>query len=50
MLNNKRISVGTKLNEELFLKLKELSNETKIPMTKLLDRGIELVLKEYQNK
>lgn len=37
-------AVETKLYEEL----KELSQNTMIPISRLLDRGIELVLKEYQ--
>lgn len=37
-------AVDTKLYEEL----KQLSNETMIPISKLLDKAIELVLKEYE--
>jgi predicted DNA-binding protein len=36
------------LDKELFEKLKQLSEKTMIPMSKLLDRGIELVLEEYE--
>lgn len=43
-----RIRIGNAVNKELFEKLKRLSEETMIPMSRLLDRGIELVLKEYQ--
>lgn len=35
------------LNKELLKQLQELSKETMIPMSRLLDRSIELLLKEY---
>ncbi|MBY7009575.1 ribbon-helix-helix domain-containing protein [Clostridium botulinum] len=35
---------------ELLKKLKDLSKETMIPLSKLLDKGIELLLKEYNKK
>ena len=34
--------------QKLFQQLKKLSKETMIPMSRLLDRGIELVLDEYK--
>jgi hypothetical protein len=43
-----RTPISNAVDAQLFLKLKELSEQTMIPMSKLLDRGIELVLKEYQ--
>lgn len=43
-----RVRIGNAVNKELFEKLKQLSEKTMIPMSKLLDRGIELVLKEYE--
>jgi len=42
-----RVRIGNAVNKELFEQLKQLSKETMIPMSRLLDRGIELVLKEY---
>ena len=36
------------INNELIEKLKKLSEETKIPQSKLLDEAIELVLKKYR--
>ena len=42
-----RIRIGNAIDKKLFEQLKKLSQETMIPMSKLLDRGIELVLKEY---
>lgn len=43
-----RVRIGNAVNKELFEKLKQLSEETMIPMSRLLDRGIELVLQEYE--
>ncbi|MDK0651605.1 ribbon-helix-helix domain-containing protein [Clostridium perfringens] len=42
-----RIQIGSSIDKELYSKLKDLSNETMIPMSKLLDKGISLVLKEF---
>lgn len=42
-----RVRIGNAVEKKLFEKLKQLSKDTMIPMSKLLDRGIELVLKEY---
>lgn len=35
------------IDNELIGRLKKLSNDTKIPQSKLLDEAIELVLKKY---
>lgn len=43
-----RTPMSNAVETELFEKLKNLSEQTMIPMSKLLDRGIELVLKEYE--
>ena len=43
-----RVRIGNAVDKELFEKLKQLSNDTMIPMSRLLDRGIELVLEEYK--
>ena len=45
-----RTPISNAVDTSLFEQLKQLSQETMIPMSKLLDRGIELVLKEYLNK
>ena len=37
-------------DKELLASLKNLSKETMIPLSKLLDKGIELLLKEYNKK
>lgn len=37
-------------DKELLKSLKELSKETKIPLSKLLDRSIELLKEEYKKK
>lgn len=42
-----RTAISNAVNTELLDKLKKLSSETSIPMSKLLDKAIELVLKEY---
>ena len=43
-----RVRIGNAVDKELFEKLKQLSKETMIPMSKLLDKGIELVWEEYE--
>lgn len=43
-----RTPISNAVNTELFEQLKQLSKDTMIPMSKLLDRAIELVLKEYE--
>lgn len=43
-----RTRISNAIDSELFIKLQALSKETMIPMSKLLDRGIELLLKEYE--
>jgi hypothetical protein len=42
-----RTPISNAVDAVLFEQLKQLSKDTMIPMSKLLDRGIELVLKEY---
>lgn len=42
-----RTAISNAVNTELLNKLKNLSKETSIPVSKLLDKAIELVLKEY---
>ena len=45
-----RTAISNAVNTELLEKLRKLSEETMIPMSKLLDKAIELVLKEYEAK
>ena len=42
-----RTPISNAVDTKLYEQLKALSGETMIPMSKLLDKGIELVLKEY---
>jgi hypothetical protein len=42
-----RTPISNAVNTKLYEQLKQLSEETMIPISKLLDRGIELVLREY---
>jgi hypothetical protein len=37
-------------NKELLQGLKDLSDRTMIPTSKLLDKALELLLEEYKNK
>ena len=39
-----RTPIGSAVDKNLYEKLKELSNNTKVPMSKLLDEAIELLL------
>jgi len=43
-----RTPISNAVKTELDEQLKQLSEETMIPISKLLDRAIELVLKEYE--
>lgn len=43
-----RTPISNAVETKLYEQLKELSKETMIPISKLLDRGIELVLREYE--
>lgn len=43
-----RTPISNAVETELFEKLKNLSEQTMIPMSKLLDKGIRLVLKDYE--
>ena len=43
-----RTPISNAVNTELYERLQELSKETMIPISKLLDRGIELVINEYK--
>ena len=43
-----RTPISNAVNTKLYEELKQLSEDTLIPISKLLDRAIELVLKEYQ--
>lgn len=45
-----RVVPSTAVNKELYEKIRELSKETSIPMSKLLDKAIELLLKEYKKQ
>ncbi|MDK7667424.1 MULTISPECIES: ribbon-helix-helix domain-containing protein [Cytobacillus] len=44
-----RTRIGSAIDNELLEKLKDLSKETKVPQSKLLDEAIELLLREYKN-
>lgn len=43
-----RTRISNAVDSELLEKLKQLSKETMVPLSKLLDKGIELVLREYE--
>lgn len=43
-----RTPISNAVDTKLYKQLKQLSNDTMIPISKLLDRGIKLVLKEYE--
>ncbi len=42
-----RTPISNAVDTKLYEQLKQLSKDTMIPMSRLLDRGIALVLKEY---
>lgn len=43
-----RTPISNAIDTKLFEQLKQLSKQTMIPMSKLLDKAIELVLKEHE--
>jgi len=43
-----RTPISNAVDAKLYEQLKQLSQDTMIPISKLLDKGIELVLKEYK--
>lgn len=43
-----RTPISNAVDTKLYKQLKQLSNDTMIPISKLLDKGIELVLEEYR--
>lgn len=43
-----RTPMSNAIKTELYRKLQELSNSTRVPMSRLLDEAIELLLKKYQ--
>lgn len=43
-----RTRIGNTVDNKLLDKFKKLSKETKIPMSKLLDEAIELLLNKYK--
>ncbi|GEQ32158.1 hypothetical protein B795N_00400 [Marinilactibacillus psychrotolerans] len=45
-----RTPISNAIKTELYEDLKELSKETMIPISKLLDRAIELLLEEYKTR
>lgn len=48
-LKNRR-KLGSPVKIENAEKLKELSEKTMIPQSKLLDKALELLFKEFENK
>lgn len=45
-----RTRIGSAIDKALYNQLKQLSATTQIPMSKLLDNSIELLLKCYKDK
>lgn len=43
-----RTPISNAVDTKLYEQLKQLSKDTMIPISKLLDKAIELVLKEYE--
>lgn len=43
-----RTPLGNAVDNELCIKLKKLSKDTSIPVSKLLDKAIILLLKDYK--
>ena len=43
-----RVRISNAVDKLLWEQLRKLSDETMVPMSKLLDKGIELVIQEYK--
>lgn len=43
-----RVRISNAIDKELYEKLQEISKETMIPVSKLLDKAISLLVKEYE--
>lgn len=48
LVNRKKL--GSPVKKEYAERLKQLSEETMVAQSKLLDRALELLFKEYENK
>lgn len=48
MTERKRKTISASVNTELYKKLKELSESTDIPVSRLLDKGIEYIIKKHE--
>lgn len=45
-----RTRISNAVDSELYKQLTDLSKQTMIPVSKLLDRAVQLVLEEYKRK
>jgi metal-responsive CopG/Arc/MetJ family transcriptional regulator len=45
-----RVRIGNSIDKKLFEELQELSDKTRIPMSRLLDEAIEDLVKKHQKK
>lgn len=43
-----RVRISNAIDKELYAELKRLSDETMIPISKLLDQAIKLLIKEHK--
>ncbi len=45
-----RTPISNAIDTKLYERLQQLSKETMIPISKLLDKGVELILEKYNKK
>lgn len=45
-----RIRITASVNKELYAQLKEVSNISRIPISKLIDEGMQYVISKYEKK
>lgn len=43
-----RVRISNAVDKELYAQLKQISDETMIPISKLLDQAIKLLIKEHK--
>lgn len=43
-----RVKFGNTLDSEMYVKLNDLSKQTKIPISRLLDEAIQLLIQKYK--
>ena len=46
---SKRIRIGASVDEEIYREFKSISDKTKVPVSKLLDEAMLIIIRKFQN-